>query len=126
MSRNRRRYNSTNQVPVRALSPWVVIAMIALVAGMTWVYFKNQQHARGNQIKTLERQLAELNNQNEALSPKIATFSSRATLERRLNEGFIKMVPIMQSGIVSINLSRRPNGSPANEIRAVSNQGINR
>jgi len=118
MSRNYRRHN--NKVPMRALSPWLIMAILALIGGMTWVYFKNQQQTRGNEIKALERELAALNTENEALRPKIAELSSRKALQIRLNEGFVKMVPITQAAIVQVALQQN-NASSSDEIRTVSN-----
>lgn len=123
MSRNRRRYNNT--VPMRTLSPGIVIAVIALIGGMTWVYFKNQLHTRGREINELEKTLASLNTQNEALRPKIAALSSRSALQRRLQEGFVKMVPITQDRIVQVNFSR-PSLTGGDELRTVSNEGAGR
>ena len=123
MSRNRRR--NQNQVPIGAFSPWMVIALVALVGGLSWVYLTNQRHTRGNEIKDLERQLATLRLDNEALRTKIATLSSRPALQRRMNEGFIKMVPITQDRIVQLNSSQSSGGS-ADEIRTVANEGVRR
>ena len=126
MSQNRRRHN--NQVPIRALSPWLMVAMIALIGGMTWVYYKNQLVTRGREIKELEKELADLKTRNEALRPHIAELSSRTSLQRRLNEGFIKMVPISQNCIVQVAYKQpsTDGGSATDEIRAVSNEGVMR
>jgi len=103
----------------------MVIALVALVGGLSWVYLTNQRHTRGNEIKDLERQLATLRLDNEALRTKIATLSSRPALQRRMNEGFIKMVPITQDRIVQLNSSQSSGGS-ADEIRTVANEGVSR
>jgi len=127
MSRNRRR--NTNPVPIRALSPGLVLAAICLIGGMTWVYFKNQLVTRGKEIKALETELANLNIQNEALRPRIAELSSRTALQKRLNEGFIKLIPIPQDRIVQVSLGARSAREVAlvgNEIRAVANPGAGR
>jgi hypothetical protein len=123
MSRNRRRHQ--NQVPIGDFSPWIIIAVVALVGGLTWVYFLNQRHTRGKEIKELETELAALKLDNEGLCTKIATLSSRPALQRRMTEGFIKMVPITQDRIVQLNGSRTRTGS-ADEIQVVSNEGVRR
>ncbi len=120
MSRNRRRHN--NEVPMRALSPWLVIAVIALVGCMTWVYFKNQLHTRGREVKELEIALRELKTQNDALRPRIDTLSSRIALQKRLSEGFIRMVPITQDHIVQVTFAQPPVAAEG-EIRTVANEG---
>ena len=120
MSRNRHRHQK-NPLPVSAISLWLLIAGVALLGGMSWVYFKNQIHASGSEIKGLERELANLNTQNEVLRSKITERSSRTALRKRLNDGFIQMIPITQDRIVQVNFSR-PGG--ADELRVVSNQKV--
>lgn len=103
----------------------MLIALVALVGGLTWVYLTNQRHTRGDEIKALERQLSTLRLDNEALDAKIAMLSSRPALQRRLTEGFIKMVPITQDRIVQLN-APQPSGGSGDEIRVVSNEGVSR
>ena len=71
--------------------------------GLMFVYLKNGLHPQGGQIKELERELAELNTKNEVLKTKIASLSSRAVIQRRLNDGFIKMIPISDDRIVRVS-----------------------
>lgn len=113
---------------MRALSPWLIVAIIALVGGLTYVYYMNMRLTRGREIKDLERELADLKTKNEALRPHIAELSSRTALQRRLNEGFVKMVPITQDRIIQVAFSKQPagGGSAADELRAVSNEGAMR
>ena len=105
---------------MRALAPWLVIAAIALLGGMTWVYFRNQLVTSGREIKSLEGQIAALETDIEALRPKIAQLSSRTALQARLDEGFIKMIPIAQDRILRVTDTRNSG------IRTVSNEGVNR
>jgi len=127
MSRNRRRHS--NQVPVRALSPWLILSAILLIGGMSWVNIKNQIFTKGQEIKRLESQLAEIETQGKALDSRIAVLSSRTALQKRVSDGFIKVIPIVQEKVVQVNLN--PNGVYASltggdEIRAVSNVGASR
>jgi len=126
MKSNRRRHQ--NQVPIRALSPWLIILFIGLVGGLTWVYLSNQQIARGREISKLEEQLKGLRNENVALRSPIATLSSRTALQKRLNDGFIKMVPIPSESIVQVNYNRPSNqiAMAADEIVPVANTGVRR
>jgi len=119
MSANRRRLENT--VPVGAFSPWLLIAILALMGGMTWVYYKNQIVNRGGDIKGLENELSTLGRQNEALKWRIAQLSGCSALQKRMDEGFIKMVKIAPASIVHVDFPHSPvaNGS---EIRAVSNE----
>jgi len=123
MSRNRRRHQ--NPLPVRSLSPWLLIAVIVLLGGMTRVYMKNRLVARGKEITEMEKQLDELQKQNKSLLPRIATLSSRTSLQKRLNDGFIKMMPIAQDRVVQVNFSHSSSAiaRAGDEIVPVSNPG---
>lgn len=118
MSANRRRFE--NSVPVGAYFPWLIIAILVLVGGMTRVYYKNQIVNRGGEIKRLENELAALDRKNEAAEWRIAQLSGCPELQKRLDEGVIKMVKIAPSAVVHVDFPR-----PAialNEIRTVSNE----
>jgi len=99
------------------LTKWVVAAFFLGVVGLSYVYLKNQLHTTGGQIKTLEKELSELTVENDLLRTKISTLSSQKVLQRRLDQDFIKMIPIAEERIVRIRTDAR------SEIRAVSNEG---
>ena len=119
MSTNRRRLENT--VPVGAFSPWLIIAILALMMGMTWVYYKNQIVNRGGDIKSLENELSAMNRKNEALTWRIAQLSGCAALQKRMDEGFIKMIKIAPASIVHVDFPH-PGVANSNEMRAVSNE----
>jgi len=120
MSTNRRR-RLENTVPVGAFSPWLILAILALMGGMVWVYYKNQLNYRGNEILAMERELGSLGRKNEALMGRIAQLSTCAALQRRCAEGTIKMVKILPASIVHVDYPRA-GGGKGDEIRAVSNE----
>ena len=117
MAGNRRKHSNT--VQVGSLLKWVVAAFFLGVVGLSYVYLSNQMHTRGSEISKREKELSELMVQNEDAEAKIAQLSSRAVLQRRLNEGFIKMIPITDERIVRISA---PAHGPDDEIRAVANR----
>ena len=104
-------------MPIRALAPWLVVAIIVLACGMAWVHFRNKSVTTGREIKKLEKELADLNNELGSLCPKINQLCSRTTLQARLDDGVIKMIPIRQDRIVQVGLARD------NDIRTVANVG---
>ncbi len=122
MSYNRRRH--ANSLPVASFVRWIVAAFFLIVVGLSYVYLKNQLHATGDKIKSLERELTNLQMKNEVARAKVASLSSRAALQRCLNEGFIKMKPIADTHIVRIN--GRTSQHAASEIQPVANTGIAR
>ena len=120
---NNRRHRLDNNVPVRAFSPWLLIAILALLGGMTWVYYRNQLVRRGEGIGRMERELVELGRKNEALRGRIAQLSTYSALQKACNDGTIKMIKIAPANIVHVDFPRHALGS---EIRAVSNVGASR
>lgn len=108
-----------NTVPVAALSRWIIAAFFLGATGLSYVYLKNQMHATGDEIRTLEHQLADLETQNDVVNGKVSQLAARAYLQKRRAEGFIHLVPITDDRIVRITTA---NGLAHNELRRVSNQ----
>jgi hypothetical protein len=77
-------------------------------------------HHLGDQQNKLEKQLASLRNQNEVATGQIAALTSRAALQRRLKEGYIKMFPIAEQNIVRLTAPALADGEDA--IQPVVNQ----
>lgn len=101
MARNRRKH--TNSLPAAGICRWAVYALFLALAGLGYVYLKNGIHADGEQVSKLEKERKTLDTANEVLRTHIASLSSRSVLQRRLNEGFIKMVQINDGSIVRIS-----------------------
>jgi cell division protein FtsB len=98
--RNQKR--DINRIRLGSLATWLLPTLLLGLIGLSFVYVKNQLHASGSELKMLERELAEITTQNEVLKARIASLSSRATLQRRLDEGFIKLIPISGDRIVRV------------------------
>lgn len=116
MGTNRLRH--PNSVPLGAIATWVMVCVFIGGAGIGYVYLKNQIHASGAKIKTLERELADLATQDEVIRAKIASLSSRAALQRRVDEGFINLIPISDHQLVRVDEVRKE----GNHLRAVANE----
>ena len=118
MSSNRRRH--ANAIPIASFATWALIGIFACAGGLGYVWCKNQLYTTGSEIKSLEKELAELQNKNEVALSKIAQLSSTAKLQERYNSGFIKLVPITNDHIAVMS-----NGVPTpkeGELRPVSNE----
>ena len=61
-----------------------------------------------------------LRTQNEVASVQIAALTSRSALQRRLKEGYLKMIPIAERNIVRLNHPARPANEDA--VQPVANQ----
>jgi hypothetical protein len=118
MAHNRKQ--NVNTLPAASLARWIFVAFFIGVTGLGYVYLKNQYHRTGDEIRNLERTYDDLVTQNNLMHGRISTLSSRTTLQRRLNEGFIKMIPVSDDRIVRVNV--QPARVASGEIRAVSNE----
>ncbi len=96
----------TNTLAFGSMAPWIVGVIFLGVTGVCYVGFKTQMHLTGNKIKVLERELVDLDTQNEVLRAQISYLSSRKQLQRHLDSGFIAMVPIANENIVRVGHSK--------------------
>ena len=99
----RKNFNSMNAA---SLARWIVVTGFAALAGLIYVYLTLQLYHLGNQKKALENELTSLRSQNDVASVQIAALTSRSAMQRRLKEGYLKMVPIAEQNIVRLNTSR--------------------
>src|SRR4051794_24608702 len=120
MNRSARR-NATYSIKVASILKTVLCTALLAVAGLSYVYLKNQEQQYGNIQRRLEAELARLHANNEVVSVQIASLSSRAFLEKRLAKDSLGLVPIANDQIVRLN-PRRDNAG--DELRVVSNHGF--
>ena len=73
----------------------MITAFLALT-GLIYVYLTVQLHHLGDRKKALENELTNLRAQNDVTSVQIAALTSRSALQRRLKEGYLKMIPIAE------------------------------
>ncbi|MEY2484457.1 MAG: hypothetical protein QOG67_3538 [Verrucomicrobiota bacterium] len=118
MKRGRRK--SWNTVDAASLARWIVLTTFLALTGLSYVYLTIQLYHQGDRKKAVENELTNLRTQNDLASAQIAALTSRAALQRRLKEGYLKMVPITDRNIVHLTVPRRGEGSDA--IQPVANQ----
>jgi hypothetical protein len=122
MSRSQRK--NINRVNAPALARWIVITGFLALAGLCYVYLTLQLHNLGDRRKVLENELISLRQQNDVAGVQIAALTSRSALQRRLKEGYLKMIPIAEQNIVRLAPAAPP---PAeNAIRQAANDRIGR
>ena len=97
---NRRR--GTNKVRLALLTRGLATAFVFLVVGLSYVYMKNMLHKYGEQRRVLEQRLGSLRRDTKLVEVQIAEWGSRAVLQRRLQEGFVRLVPIPEDRIVRL------------------------
>jgi hypothetical protein len=106
-----------------SLARWMVITALLALAGLCYVYLTLQLHWLGDRQKALETTLAGLHKQNDVANGQIAALTSRSALQRRLKEGYLKMIPITEQNIVRL---APINPSEENAIRPVANDQVSR
>src|SRR6187551_3503795 len=113
------RRKSFNSVNAASLARWIVITGFLALIGLMYVYLTLQLYHQGDQKKALENELTSLRSQNDVAGVQIAALTSRSALQRRLKEGYLKMIPIAEQNIVRVSVPR-----PQREdvLQPVSNQ----
>jgi hypothetical protein len=115
MNRSRRNWNEVNAA---SLARWIVLTGFLALTGLCYVYLTLQLYHLGDRKKALETEVTNLKMQNEVASAQMAALTSRAALQRRLKEGYLKMIPIAEHNIVRLTI---PNRNPDDAIQPVSN-----
>jgi len=108
MQRTRRK--QFNPINAPSLARWIVITGFLAVAGLIYVYLTVQLSHLGDRRKALEIELATARSQIDVANVQIAALTSRSALQRRLKEGYLKMIPIAEQNIVRLNLPLGPLG----------------
>jgi hypothetical protein len=117
MNRSHRR--NWNAVNAASLARWIVVTAFLALAGLSYVYLTLQLYHLGERRKAIENELASLRTQNDVTSAQIAALTSRSALQRRLKEGYLKMIPISENNIVRLTIPVRL--AQENAIQPVAN-----
>lgn len=91
-----------NPIHIPSLVRWLLLAAALGACGLLFVYVKNQQHSLGEQTRQIERQIREVKALNEVLLARISTLSSRAELQRKLEQKVIALMPIQDHSIARL------------------------
>jgi hypothetical protein len=105
MNHSRRR--NCNTVNAASLARWIVMTAFLALAGLSYVYLTLQLYHLGERKKASENELISLRTQNDIASAQIAALTSRSALQRRLKEGYLKMIPISEAHIVRLTIPPR-------------------
>jgi len=118
---NRSRRKSWNSVGAASLARWIVLTAFLALMGLSYVYLTLQLYHLGDRKKALETEVANLRMQNEVASAQITALTSRSALQRRLKEGYLKMIPIAEHNIVRLTIPAR---NQQDAVQPVSNQRV--
>ena len=122
MHRSRRK--QLNSINAPSLARWIIITGFLAVTGLIYVYLNVQLYHLGDRKKALENELASVRSQNDVANVQIAALTSRSALQRRLKEGYLKMIPIAEPSIVRI--STPPGERSEDAVQAVANRRLGR
>jgi hypothetical protein len=100
------RRKNLNSVNAASLARWIVITGLLALTGLIYVYLTLQLYHQGDRKKVLENELTSLRSQNDVASVQIAALTSRSAMQRRLKEGYLKMIPIAEPNIVRLSTPR--------------------
>ena len=100
----RKNFNSVNAA---SLARWIVITAFLALTGLIYVYLTLQLYHQGERKKALENELTSLRSQNDVAGMQIAALTSRSAMQRRLKEGYLKMIPIAEQNIVRLSTPAR-------------------
>lgn len=100
MNSNRRK--QINPVHFSSLIRCLLVALFLGAGGLFFVYMKNQQFALAEEIRQVEKRIANVRAQNETLLARVTELSSRRVLQQRIAEGFIAMKPIQDNVIARL------------------------
>jgi hypothetical protein len=117
----RKAFNSVNAV---SLARWIVITASLAMTGLIYVYLTLQLHDLGDHKKGLENELTNLRAQNDVAKVQIEALTSRSAMQRRLKEGYLRMIAISERDIVRLNAAVRPLGEDA--VQPVANKRAGR
>jgi hypothetical protein len=116
----RKNFNSVNAA---SLARWIVLTGFLALTGLIYVYLTLQLYHLGDRRKALENELTSLRSQNDLASGQIATLNSRSAMQRRIKEGYLKMIPITEQNIMRLS-PPRPRGEHA--VQPVANKRAGR
>ncbi len=116
---NRSRRKNCNAVNAASLARWIVMTAFLALAGLSYVYLTLQLYHLGERRKAVENELISLRTQNDIAGAQIAAFTSRSALQRRLKEGYLKMIPISEANIVRLTVP--PRSADEDTIQPVAN-----
>ena len=101
MNPNSKRQN--NRLQLAALLRWVIITAFLGVAGLSYLYLKNQLFVLGSRRHAMEQELRDLVAQNSVLGNRVSNLTSFTALQRHMDDGFLKVVPITDHVVAHVH-----------------------
>lgn len=120
MNANRRK--QVNPVHLSSLIRCILVALFIGASALFFLFIKNQQFALAEEIRQMERKIANVRSQNETLLAHVTELSSRRMLQQRIAEGFISMKLIQDNAIA--RLTPPAQATADGVLRTAFNEGV--
>jgi hypothetical protein len=91
------RHASDNVLPIGPLMRWLVLVAFVGLLGLCYVHMKNKLKVDGDRCRELEMAIKLLDEKLQVAGNEITRLTSRPELERRRQEGFIRMIPVQDT-----------------------------
>lgn len=88
---------SEQALPLGSIMRWAVLAVLLGVLGLCYVHMKHKLKVEGDRCRELEAAVADLDERLKVTGNEIMRLTSRPELERRRQEGFIKMITVQDA-----------------------------
>lgn len=118
MPDNRRRH--ANTVPIAKFIAFLAGGAFLCVAGLGYMWCKNQIVVTGAEIKKCETELSRLKSSNENVRTSIAMLTATDKLQKSFSVNRSKLVPIGADHLVVMGPALR--SAPQRELRPVANE----
>ena len=119
---NRTHKKNTYSIRASSICKVIVATTFAAIAGLSYVYLKNQLNEFGHEQIALEKELADLQRDNQIIESTLGSLSSRQELMKSLAKDSRGLIPITTDQVVRLNQGHSPAGD---EVRIVSNRAVN-
>lgn len=84
------------------LARWLAVVVFVGLLGLSYVHMKQKLASDGNLCRELENAVRELDEKLLVVNTDIRRLTGRPSLERRRDEGFIRMIDVADSRIVRL------------------------
>lgn len=84
------------------LACWIAVVLFVGLLGLCYVQMKQKLAADGNRCRELENAVKDIDEKLLVLNTEIRRLAGRPSLERRNEEGFIRMIDVTDSRIIRL------------------------
>lgn len=101
------------------LVPWLALVVFMAVLGFCYVHLKHRLAADGNLCRELEIAVRDLAEKLDGVNSDVRKLTGRPSLERRRQEGFIRMMDVSDARIVRLRSQSEAAALPAGTTEVV-------